>query len=135
MNLFCSVDRFINIAENMCYNKSTMDPVLGVEKSKKAKKALLIVLILIVMVILAIVAIWYFGNPERREAIQVAKEVEQELEAQERTAEAVEVLVSPPALPIENVAPPTNPVEERVPEINPVERANPFAEEFENPFQ
>lgn len=111
-----------------------MDPILGVEKSTQTRKILLIGLILAVLVIGAAV-IWYFLNPTRRESRQVAQQIQEQLEQQEKTNAAVEQVVSPPALSGENVTPQSNPVKEKVPDVNPVERANPFRDEFENPFE
>lgn len=110
---------------------------MGVEKSEKSKKTLGIALIALAAVIIAALLVWYFVSvyPARREAAQLAGQVASQLEQQQKTAEAVETVVSPPALQAENVTPATNPVAEKVPEVNPVERANPFKEEFENPFE
>lgn len=77
------------------------------------------------MVVIAF--LWYWTG--------VRKERQQVEQAQQKTAEAVQSVVSPPALSTESVTPPTNPVEDRVPEVNPVERANPFTDAYENPFQ
>ncbi len=107
----------------------TMDPLLGVEKSKN-HKGIIVLAVLGIVFVVVIAFLWYWTDirKEREVAEQVAQELQQ-------TAQAVETIVSPPALTTESVTPPTNPVEDRVPEVNPVERANPFADEYENPFE
>ena len=120
-------------AKNVLYYTG-MDPVLGVEKSARNSKILIIGAILVGLAII-VGLLWYFLNPTRRESAQVAELIQEQLEEQGKTNAAVEQVVSPPALSGENVTPETNTVEGKVPEVNPVERANPFAEEFENPFE
>lgn len=103
-----------------------MEPMLGVDKSKKPKGIIILVVLGIVLAVI-IAFLWYWTDV-RRERQQIIQE-------QQRTAEAVQSVVSPPALPTESVTPQTNPVEGRLPEVNPIERANPFTDEYENPFE
>ncbi len=111
--------------------------MLGVDKSTKSKKPLVIGLALVAGAVIVALLIWYFvsASGEKRQLSQEAAEVAQQLEEQQRTAQAVDTIVSPPSLTVENVTPETNPLAEKVPEVNPVVRANPFTDEYENPFE